>query len=587
MRACNRNSSVKRRHRFRKELSVGSGISAAPRHPCGWLLALFGIALGSSADPCAGATAALIGFLNEEFDREVSILPQLSTRLGSNPGQQQFHDPGDRVLQGRFSWQPFGQGSAAFPRPSPRNSGPALTEARAVSGSASSTWHITNATRLAAVQVRAEKLQSGVTVIVARTPPDPSREPRIFVGSYVRFGTMQEKTPGEAHLMEHIIANSPSAVSGPRPPDQPKLFGSNALTKPNYTSFDVIVSLNGLEQRVHAALAAMGRKAKLPEVFGEQVHNVVAELGRDRAKTYIVPKALQAMARRQSALITDEISWTQAVDEASVRARIQETYFPRAGILVIAGDVDAQAAFQAARAAERRLRLEAIDGRTARSSSGPILTGVSRTIQGQNTGETVVAGLAWPQPPVATDEHLALLIADQLLLGGREDPADVVRSDAAPLPKLLKESLGAWNFQDGRDAHWGAPPIADLNPSLYIVQFRSPRRLSAPDVRQASEAALREIRRTALTDRSIVEARRQLADFYERWLLEPTNRILADHLAAYAMLGRQPAQVKNIARRIRKIELADVRAAVDRYLMKVSPLVIVMPPMQTSGKIAG
>src|SRR4051812_16187566 len=45
---------------------------------------------------------------------------------------------------------------------------------------------------LAQIEIFSERLPSGYRVVLARTPAVPSREPRVYIGSYVLHGSMQE-----------------------------------------------------------------------------------------------------------------------------------------------------------------------------------------------------------------------------------------------------------------------------------------------------------------------------------------------------------------------------------------------------------
>src|SRR5690349_15335645 len=76
---------------------------------------------------------------------------------------------------------------------------PATTESRAVSQ----------------IQIVNETLPSGYRVVIAKMPPVEGRAPRVYIGSYVLHGSMQDDPFGWAHLMEHIVANNRSTIAGP------------------------------------------------------------------------------------------------------------------------------------------------------------------------------------------------------------------------------------------------------------------------------------------------------------------------------------------------------------------------------------
>jgi hypothetical protein len=101
--------------------------------------------------------------------------------------------------------------------------------------------------------------------------------------------------------------------------------------------------------------------------------------------------------------------------------------------------------------------------------------------------------------------------------------------------------------------------------------------LTASDVRDSVNAALRDIRRNAMSDEAIDTAKESLASFYEQWFFEPTYRILGDHLMAYAATGRDPNRVKLIPHEIRRVKPSEVRRAFDRYLLKAKSNVVILP----------
>jgi hypothetical protein len=80
-----------------------------------------------------------------------------------------------------------------------------------------------------------------------------------------------------------------------------------------------------------------------------------------------------------------------------------------------------------------------------------------------------------------------------------------------------------------------------------------------------------------MSDAAVDAAKAKLADFYGRWMLEPDYRILGDHLIAYYASGLSPDQIKEVPARIRRLRPAQVRAAFDRHLLRVEPLVVVLP----------
>jgi predicted Zn-dependent peptidase len=246
---------------------------------------------------------------------------------------------------------------------------------------------------------------------------------------------------------------------------------------------------------------------------------------------------------------------------------------------VIAGDIDPQEARSMARVAAERLRLgQLADRETARRAAWPLRTGLTATIPGENQGSDPLMGLAWPQPPAHSDDLFAWIVADQLLLGGRTDPSRVTRAEDSPLAALLTKQLGARRVSDYRDAVWGNPPLLEGDRALHMLLFSMSRSPEPEEVRRGVLAAIGQVKRDHMSDAEIVAAREHLASFYERWFFEPNYRILSDHLAFYAMTGADPRSALAIPSRIRAVRPEEVRRAVERYLLRVAPVTVVLPP---------
>jgi predicted Zn-dependent peptidase len=81
-----------------------------------------------------------------------------------------------------------------------------------------------------------------------------------------------------------------------------------------------------------------------------------------------------------------------------------------------------------------------------------------------------------------------------------------------------------------------------------------------------------------MSDEVINAAKENLASFYERWFFEPTYRVLADHLMAFATTGRDPNDVKLIPSMIRQVKPSAVRAAMKRYFIDAPSNVVILPP---------
>jgi len=426
------------------------------------------------------------------------------------------------------------------------------------------------------IKIVSETMPSGYRVVIAKTPPVPGRSPRIYVGSYVLHGVMQDNPFGWAHLMEHVVANNRASIVGPVRPQGVNFLEGNALTRPYYTSFVSVLPPELLASTVHSRMARAGRVENDSTVFATQVDRVLAELERDMSGTYPAYKALVALSIHQPTRLSDELALIRKTDRADLAKEIHRIYKPQDAVLVIAGDLDVDSTLALVR--ETHARLQFGNGKSGNAvRSARLRFGESAVIEGQNKTGMHVVGIGWEKPRLGDDDQIPLLIADQLLLGRGASVEDPSRSDSSPVAMRLTRSLGGSAFWDGRAGKWQAPDIVDTGEGIYAIVFKTDRSLTARDVRDSVNAALRDIRRNEMSDKAIDTAKERLASFYEQWFFEPTYRILGDHLMAYAVTGRDPDRVKQIPNEIRRVKPLQVRRAFDRYLLKAKSNVVILP----------
>jgi len=410
-------------------------------------------------------------------------------------------------------------------------------------------------------------------------PPVEGRAPRVYIGSYVLHGSMQDDPFGWAHLMEHIVANNRSTIAGPPRPPGVNGFEGNALTRPYYTSFVSVVPPALLAATLHSRMARAGRSENDTAVFSTQVGRVLAELERDMTFRFPAYKSLVALSLGKSPRIADELTLVRNTDRAQLGKAIDPIYRPDNALLVVTGELDIDSVRTIIHDADKRLKLNEV--RSVTAVARPVVTlsmNQSAVIPDQNkTGHYLVA-IGWRKPALGHRDQLPLAVADQLLLGRDTSVSDPSRSDSSAIAVRLARSLGGSSFWDGRAGSWGAPDLVDTGPGIEAIVFMTDRKLTVGEVRDSVNAALRDIRRNSMRDTDIDEAKEGLASFHERWFFEPNYRILSEHLMAYSATGRDPEQVKQLPAQIRMVRNSDVRSAIDRYLINAQSNVVILPP---------
>ncbi|MFL5638948.1 MAG: M16 family metallopeptidase [Gemmatimonadaceae bacterium] len=392
---------------------------------------------------------------------------------------------------------------------------------------------------------------------------------------------MQDEPFGSAHLMEHVVANNGGTIPGPARPSGINAIEGNALTRPYYTSFVSVVPPALLASTIHSRMARMGRTRNDSSVFSEQVQRVVAELERDMSGRYPAYKSVVAISRGASPRIADELEFVRNTNKEQLAAAIAPIFLPVNAVMVITGDLDLDSTRAIVHESEARLRLNELASRVSPGPKSPpaFRMGESAIVPNQNRTTQTIVGIAWQKPPLGDGDQLPLMIADEILLGRTGPVNDPGRSDSTALALRLARSLGGSGFWDGRAGMWGTPDMVDIGPGIYAIVFKTDRKLTPAEVRDSVTAALRDVRLNGMSDKQVDAARDNLAAYYERWMFEPTYRVLSDHLMAYAATGRNPADVKNIPADIRRVRPASVRRALERYLIDAPSNVVILPPM--------
>jgi predicted Zn-dependent peptidase len=403
------------------------------------------------------------------------------------------------------------------------------------------------------------RFANGMQAVLARTPPS-SGEPRVFVGLYVRYGVAAEARPELAHLVEHIAANNTPLVQDYTVSDDIRVLGSNAMTRTDYSSLWRVVSPNGVDAFIGNRANRVAGLDNDTVVFAREVLRVSGELERAvAAEQQRGPSAGALLARTfrpEAPAAAERIRMVRSYTPADAFAEIDEFYRPGNSVLIIAGDVD----LDAARASLQR-RLGGYAAREGRSGAPapafPAHAGASVVRSTLVTETRVAVGL--PAPPRRSRDFLAFLIADQLLLGGRADTAtgQISRSDNAPLPRRLAASIGGHRFGDGISYDESPPPLAQVSPSYLTITFTTPN-ADALAIERAVSVALADIAETA-SDAEINAARGALVAFLSSWMLSPNLLAMADHLAAFALIDEDATRLNRLHAELEAVPPAAVR----------------------------
>lgn len=430
------------------------------------------------------------------------------------------------------------------------------------------------------IEARTWTFDSGLRVVLARTPP--RGEPgRVHVSSYVDYGSRDEANPGEAHFIEHIAANSRALTSPPAPSPHAVGYESNAVTRGDHTSFIRAVSPDAIELAIFGRLSRLGRFVRDDAILERERSRVLAELERGRlAPGYSAYKALEALSRGAPPQLVSETDHVTGVSGDQLWEIISRRYGPAGGALIVAGDIDLIEVEAMVRQWAASLDLDQTAASARPDARSAMPHGGHSAMIAQNAPGVFSAAVGFPPADPASDAHLAFMVLDQLLMGGRtveDGEPQPQRAESSPLAARLGARIGATSVYDGKDTGWGVPSLAEGVPSLYAITFQIPQPYTPDDVRRQVLGALADIRRSAMSDQDVVDARNRLADFYDAWLRTPDGRVLADHLASLPP-GSAPESLNSLVDRIRAVTPDDARSQMDRLLARTDAAVVVLTP---------
>lgn len=419
-------------------------------------------------------------------------------------------------------------------------------------------------------EVRTLTFANGMRAVIVRTPPVTAREPRAFVGLYLRYGTLAAGRPELAHLVEHVAANSgPTVVDYAIPPGV-RFFGSNAMTRPTYMSLWNTVPPDAapifLRRRANTVAGVRQDSA----IFVREVGRVAGET--ERAIDRIARTGLEASDVLPSAFGAGGVSPAarldslRGYDRAVVFEQIGRFFRPDNAIVVVAGDVDPE---QTSRELRRFIAAYPSRPGPTPEDDATLPPYPAPLIVSDPVVDRPRIGIGFAAPPRTSPDFVTFLVLDQLLMGGRAlatDTSSVRRSIDSPLGRRLAAAVGADALDDAGDYDSGPPLLASRAPAFVAAYVHAARPMPPdsliPRVRTAVDAAL-----TAdLTDDAVAAARRGLVQFLGTWLMAPTLLHLADLVAAFEMIDGDATRLRRLPREIEAVTGRRVRALARAYV---------------------
>jgi zinc protease len=419
-----------------------------------------------------------------------------------------------------------------------------------------------------AVPFRQFTLPNGLTVILHRD----TSVPVVTVNTWYHVGSASE-APGRtgfAHLFEHLMFEGSANV----PEGQIDVLlegaggGTNGFTTNDYTVYYIDVPSNALDLALYLDSDRMGYllEAITPEVLDGQRAVVMNE----RRQSY------ENAPYGESYLLLDELLWPEghpyrwpvigsmedlaAASHDDVVAFFEQYYAPNNASLVVAGDID----LDAAQALVEKWYAEIPRGAPVETVAAPLprLDGV---IEAQTSDRVSLPKLylAWVAPPEYAPAGAALDMVASVLAGGKNS-------------RLYRRLVYDTQMAQDVTAYQDARRLG----SAFVIEVVARPGVAVEDVRRAVDEELDALRREAPTAREITRVRNEIeASFYRQ--METVGggyRGKGNQLNAYFFAGASPDYFAEDLARYAAVDPSDVQAALATWLPADRRVELVVTP---------
>jgi len=383
------------------------------------------------------------------------------------------------------------------------------------------------------------------------------RSPLVALHLLVRVGSADDPAgaPGAAHLLEHMMfegsANAPGQAYD-------LLLGqaggdANAWTDRDLTAYQVLLSPGALERALYLESDRLGWLSLDPQRLAVQ-RSVVLE---ERAQLLDTPHGADALQLARALYPTGHPyhghvmgspleeggAELRGADREALVAFFEGRYAPQRCSLVLAGDLDPQAA----EALVRRWFADLPARKTAPRAVAelPALEGELRRLHLADAADRTLY-LAWRGPPEGHADEAALAVASWLLAGGRGS-----RLHQALVAGGHAEQVGGWSDSRRLGGEW-------------VLSVSTPRGRLAPLLRRC-DAELEALRLEGPDEEELARAR---SAWLGSWLraLEPLDR-RAELLNRCLALTGEPDCLAQELDRYLAVDGEELRGALERWVV--------------------
>jgi len=410
-------------------------------------------------------------------------------------------------------------------------------------------------------RVRAATLENGLKVLVLPV----TKAPVVTVQVWYRVGSRNEHlgTTGLSHLLEHLMFKETDKL---KPEEFSKIIQANggelnAFTTTDYTTYFETLSADRLPLALELEADRMSH-LKLREETTEPEKRVVMEERRLRSVDNpwgALYEEMNSAAFRAHPYMWPVIGWMddiRSLSLAEIRGHYETYYRPNNAIVVVVGNVDADAAIEQVR--------KAFAG-TAVGTPPPSVTEIEPPQIGERRvivkKEANLPALIWAYkvPNVRDPDSFALEVLSTILSDG--ESSRLYRK--LVVEKRLLLDVNADN------------PLLSLDPNLFTISGQLLPEKKVGDVEAALEKEIEAVAGGSISEREVTKAKNQIeAQFV---FAQDSNFYQAMLLARFELIGDWRA-LDSYLPAIRQVTAEDLQRVARRYLVPDSRTVGVLVP---------
>jgi zinc protease len=397
-------------------------------------------------------------------------------------------------------------------------------------------------------------LENGMRVIVK----EDRRAPVMVSQVWYRAGSMDEfnGSTGVAHVLEHMMFKGTRTVP---PGEFSKRIAAaggreNAFTSRDYTAYFQQMQKDRLELSMQLEADRMTNLVISDELFAKEIQVVMEErrLRTDDQAQSVVYERLMATAYQTHPYRRPIIGWMddlQNMTAQDARDWYARWYAPNNAILVVAGDVQADAVIALAKQHFGALPARALPDRKPQVE--PEQIGAKRIVV-KAPAQLPYLLMAWHAPSLRDWERDSEPYALQILAGVLSG------NDSARLQnRLVKTQQIAVNASAGYDA-------VTRGPGMFLIDATPAQGKSVADLEKAIRAEITRVQREGISEAELARVKAQViaADVFQRDSLFYQAMQLGD----YVIAGLPPEALERRVDRLRAVTAAEVQAAAQKWL---------------------